>query len=64
MGGESDRKHTHGGFKVEYDRSGRARCKQYKEMICRFYDGQTRYSFSYKSKRTTYHLIHQRYIFF
>ena len=35
MGGGGSAQLTQSGFKVEYDRSGRARCKQCKVMINR-----------------------------
>ena len=56
---------TQSGFKVEYDRSGRARCKQCKVMINRMdlRMGKLVYSFFDKSKRTSYHFFHPRCLF-
>ena len=48
MGGGGSAQLTQSGFKVEYDRSGRARCKQCKVMINRMdlRMGKLVYSFS------------------
>ena len=65
MGGGGSAQLTQSGFKVEYDRSGRARCKQCKVMINRkdLGMGKLVYSFFDKSKRTSYHFFHPRCLF-
>ena len=66
MGGGGSVQLTQSGFKVEYDRSGRARCKQSKVMIGRMdlRMGKLVYSFFlYKSKGTSYHFFHPRCLF-
>ena len=65
MGGGGSAQLTQSGFKVEYDRSGRARCKQCKVKISRLdlRMGKLVYSFFDKSKRTSYHLFHPRCLF-
>ena len=65
MGGGGSAQLTQSWFKVEYDRSGRARCKQCKVKISRLdlRIGKLVYSFFDKSKRTSYHFFHPRCLF-
>ena len=65
MAGGGSAQLTQSGFKVEYDSSGRARCKQCKVKICRLdlRMGKLVYSFFYKSERNSYHFLHPRCLF-